>query len=117
MSRCYFLFFSFYKALPNCRGTLTRSLGMNLYFLSIWVLEVSVLFWLLVSFVSFNTYFLTDCILISFSLPGLIQAAQLQAFYSAVRLNRVSSRPLDYVLLKVILHLDCENCVFSRVKS
>lgn len=83
MERCYYgndFFLFFYKNMPNFGGTLTRPLRKNLYFLSIWALEVLVLLWFLVSFVSFNMYFLTDCILVSFNLPGLIQTAWLQAF-------------------------------------
>lgn len=40
-----------------------------------------------------------------------------RSLYTAVRLNRISSIPLDSVLLKVILHLDHGSFVFRGFKA
>lgn len=38
------------------------------------------------------------------------------SLYVAVGMNRISSIPLDSMLLRIILHLDCGHSVFSRIK-
>lgn len=39
------------------------------------------------------------------------------SLYVAVRMNRISSVPLDSMLLKILLHIDCGRSVFWRIKN
>lgn len=98
--------------MPNVRGTLTVALGKDPKFLSVWVLEVWILVLFLVYFVLFNMCFVTDCICVHLILPVLVPS-----LYVAVRMNRISSVPLDSMLLKILLHLDCGRSVFWRIKN
>lgn len=117
MKRCYF-FLSFCKVIPNVRGTLTVDLGKDPKFLGIWVLEVWILVLFLVYFVLFNMCFVTDFVhMCPFELACSGTDSMVPSLYVAVRMNRISSVPLDSMLLKILLHIDCGRSVFWRIKN
>lgn len=87
--------------MPNVRGTLTVAFRKDPKFLGIWVLEVWILVLFLVYFVSFNMCFVTDCICVRLNLPVLVQTAWVTSLCVAVRMNKISSVPLDSMLLRI----------------